>query len=217
MFLTRFQFNPQRRGAQKLLASPHALHAAVLSGFAEESESETGRVLWRLDSLGLRAILYIVSPDAPDLTHLVEQAGWPTTQTWVTKPYAPLLDQLEPGDRFAFRLTANPIHNVRQETGTRGKPIGHVTVAEQEKWLLARQERSGFEVTHTAKGDSTLSVSDRRALSFRRGAAQVTLTVATYQGILQITDADQFRRVLVNGLGRAKGYGCGLLTIANEP
>ncbi len=42
----------------------------------------------------------------------------------------------------------------------------------------------------------------------------VTLTTVTYDGILQITDADAFRRALTNGIGHAKAYGCGLLTLA---
>lgn len=42
----------------------------------------------------------------------------------------------------------------------------------------------------------------------------VTLAVAEYEGVLQITDLEAFKSMLVNGLGRGKAYGCGLLTLA---
>lgn len=36
----------------------------------------------------------------------------------------------------------------------------------------------------------------------------------TFTGFLQITDLDKFKQALVNGLGREKAYGMGLLTVA---
>ena len=35
-----------------------------------------------------------------------------------------------------------------------------------------------------------------------------------FEGVLTVTDADAFRNALVNGIGREKAYGMGLLTIA---
>ncbi|MFF3228835.1 type I-E CRISPR-associated protein Cas6/Cse3/CasE [Nocardia suismassiliense] len=93
MFLTRMQINPRRRGARLLLSSPQALHAAVCSGFADATPSDEGRILWRLDNYGPhRGILFVASPDKPDFTHIIEQAGWPTTETWDTNPDDRLLD-----------------------------------------------------------------------------------------------------------------------------
>jgi CRISPR system Cascade subunit CasE len=38
--------------------------------------------------------------------------------------------------------------------------------------------------------------------------------MATYDGILTVTDPALLRRALCHGVGRAKAYGCGLLTLA---
>ncbi len=66
MFLTRMQLNPQRRAAQKLLASPQAMHAAVLAGFTDSRPSGDGRILWRVDTYGRhRVLLYLSSPEKP--------------------------------------------------------------------------------------------------------------------------------------------------------
>ncbi|MBR7005526.1 MAG: type I-E CRISPR-associated protein Cas6/Cse3/CasE [Candidatus Methanomethylophilaceae archaeon] len=34
--------------------------------------------------------------------------------------------------------------------------------------------------------------------------------------MLKVTDADRFRESMVNGIGRAKAYGCGMLTVAKS-
>lgn len=218
MFLTRFQINPARRNARKLLSSPHAMHAAVRSAFADVADYERtdARTLWRLDTPGTAtAHLYIASPGRPDLTHLVEQAGWPTTETWTTREYDGLLDSLRAGQEWAFRLTANPTHSGRKTAEAKEtQRFGYLREQEQVDWLVRRAERHGFALASQEDGRPNLRLHRRQEQSFKRGMGTVTLTTATYDGLLQIVDADAFRRALTNGIGHAKAYGCGLLTLA---
>ena len=37
---------------------------------------------------------------------------------------------------------------------------------------------------------------------------------ARFTGTLRVTDAAKLRTALTQGIGRARGYGCGLLTLA---
>ncbi len=218
MFLTRFQINPARRGARKLLSSPQAMHAAVRAGFAEPEDYERAgtRTLWRLDTPATATVhLYLVSPGRPDLTHLVEQAGWPTTATWDTRDYAPLLDTLRSGQRWAFRLTANPTHSGRKTADSKDtQRFGYLREPEQAQWLLSRSARNGFAVASQRDGRPNLRLHRRQTQNFNRGAYPVTLTTVTYDGLLEVTDADAFRAALTSGIGHAKAYGCGLLTLA---
>ena len=218
MFLTRFQINPARRGARRLLSSPHAMHAAVRAAFAAPEDHERGstRTLWRLDNPATATVhLYIVSPGRPDLTHLVEQAGLPTTGTWVTRDYDGLLDSLRPGQRWAFRLTANPIRSGRKTADAKDtQRFGYLREEEQIGWLFGRAARHGFALAIQQDGQPNLRLHRRQTQTFKRGMAAVTLTTVTYDGILQVTDADAFRRALTSGIGHAKAYGCGLLTLA---
>lgn len=220
VFLTKMPLNPSRRGARKLLGSPQALHAAVLAGFADARPSEEGRILWRLDTYGQhRVVLYTASPEKPDFTHLVEQAGWPTTEAWQTREYDGVLDSLRPGQRWQFRLTANPVRSGRRQEWSTTKPLGHVTVKQQEQWLIDRAARLGFRLVHTvpdAEGSSEpdLAVVDRNIRRFTRQNHEVTISMATFAGHLEVTDATALRRALTFGIGRAKAYGCGLLTLA---
>ncbi|MFC6081327.1 type I-E CRISPR-associated protein Cas6/Cse3/CasE [Sphaerisporangium aureirubrum] len=226
MHLTRFRFNTARVGARRVLSSPHILHAAVMSSFAEipQPGEDGARVLWRVDrNSRAETYLYLVSPDKPDLTHLVEQAGWPHTGGWQTFDYGGFLSRLATGDQWAFRLTANPVHTVRRNDDEPTKLTAHVGLHHQRDWLLKRQENAGFKVMEkpeerrlAPQDEHELVIQDRRQLSFRksRESKPVTLVTVTYDGRLQITDADAFRRTLISGLGKAKAYGCGLMTLA---
>src|SRR4051812_7451245 len=141
MFLTRVQLNPARAGTRKLLSSPQVCHAAVMAAFPPAPSAGTGRVLWRLDRRDTEIDLYVVSPAEPDFTHVVEQAGWPTTTAWATRKYRPLLDGLAEGQQWHFRLTANPVRAAMDRTAdaplTRGKRTG-VAAHEQMSWLQAK-------------------------------------------------------------------------------
>ncbi len=222
MYLTRMSLNGARRGTRKLLSSPQAMHAAVLSSFPPGVPQDAGRVLWRLDRSDTDLTLYVSSAQRPDLTHVIEQAGWPAlNETWQTVDISPFLGRLEAGQRWAFRLTGNPTHAVREGERGRGKVMAHVTVDQQIGWLLQKAERHGFAVPHNSFGEPELRLHDRQIHRFVRRSdgseRTVVLSTATFDGVLEVADADALRASIVDGIGRAKGYGCGLLTLAPPP
>lgn len=247
MYLTRFRINTKRSRAPYLLSSPQRLHAAVLAGFPGLSTVPDARprILWRLDHGARTDVhLYVVSPDRPDLTHLVEQTGWPALAEpgdpgWETRHYQPFLGRLAKGERWAFRLTANPVHSIRRKAGEPTKRTAHVVPRYQLGWLLEQQKKYGFEVLPGVAPDDdnplnrySVVVHGRRDLSFRknrddqqppgkpkekdRRGEPVSLVTAVYSGRLEITDPDALRNALTQGIGRGKAYGCGLLTLASE-
>ncbi|MFJ4767622.1 type I-E CRISPR-associated protein Cas6/Cse3/CasE [Streptomyces uncialis] len=61
-----------------------------------------------------------------------------------------------------------------------------------------------------------MSLTSRDVLRFskHRDGPRVTLSTATYQGRLRVTDPDALRHTLLHGIGPAKAYGRGLLTLA---
>jgi CRISPR system Cascade subunit CasE len=232
MYLTRFRVNTARPDARRLLSSPQVMHAAAMSSFPGilPTSDQAPRVLWRIDrNATAEVLLFIVSPDRPDLTHLVEQAGWPAaaasgTPGWQTFTYTPFLDRLEKGTVWNFRLTANPVHHVRTRDGRPIKRTAHRTPRHQLQWLLDRQDVAGFRILaksedqrRTEHADEyQLVLRDQRSLEFaKRGTkGRVTLTTVTYDGRLEVADPDPLRRLLTRGLGKAKAYGCGLMTLA---
>lgn len=96
-----------------------------------------------------------------------------------------------------------------------------MTAAHQLQWLLDKSEHLGFSVREDLDREPTVQVSARQTRQFRRKDPQaaaehhrVTLVVAQYDGVLTVTDADRLRTALCDGIGPAKAYGCGLLTLA---
>ncbi|GAA2045771.1 type I-E CRISPR-associated protein Cas6/Cse3/CasE [Yaniella flava] len=219
--LSRIFINPQTRHGRKLLANRQAMHAAVMASFPPDAlENTDQRVLWRLDRAQHRYTLYVLSPLPPDFTHLVEQAGW-IGQTWDSTDYRPFLEQLKTGQQWAFRLTANPVKALR-EAGKRGKVVPHVTPQQQVAWLDQRAGRLGFRILPTPGFEDQLdaTVTEGRNHRFGRNDRnntgkrnRVALRIVQFDGRLEITDAAQFQHGLLAGIGRAKAYGCGLLTL----
>ncbi|MFF5859870.1 type I-E CRISPR-associated protein Cas6/Cse3/CasE [Streptomyces sp. NPDC012751] len=249
-YLSKIALNPRRRTAVALLASPHRLHAAILSGLAVQPVTE--RVLWRLDSnTPHRADVLVLTESRPSWAHLVDDAGWPGADGGapLIADYTPLLEHLARGREFGFRLTANPVHNIprpsrpseqqaarlKEEADNgnrhRGFRVAHRTAAQQLQWLLKRCERHGFSIpdataTPPAPGLQTegqplsagpaVTIVSRDILRFRKrpDGPRVTLSTATFEGRLRVTDPDTLRASLLDGIGPAKGYGQGLLTLA---
>lgn len=224
MFFTQMPLNPQRRSTRELVVSPQRVHAAVLAGFLPGVASRS-RVLWRLDSDGPHDLtLFVVSGEAPSFDSLAEQAGWSANPVWRTADYGRFLSRLDEGQRWVFRLRANPIRNVRDDRQSTGDPLQRgsrvplIKEADQRDWLLTRSSALGFEVVPGASGGANLSVTQSRRQKFGRRsdgeARTVTLQTVQYDGVLEVTGTSALRRALTEGIGGAKGYGCGLLTLA---
>lgn len=218
MYLSRMELNLARRGAQKLLANPQAMHAAVLAAFPHGTES---RPLWRIDRDRDGVKLYVLSSGRPSFEHLQEQAGWSEQVTWESRDYAGLLARLQVGQRFAFRLVANPSHVVTDAEG-RKRRYAHVTISQQTRWLSERADTlgvrflppGGVELEGDEGAEAAVTVTERAMIRFPRDGKTVTLGVARFDGLIEVTNVDRLRQALVTGVGRGKAYGCGLLTLA---
>jgi CRISPR system Cascade subunit CasE len=214
MYLSRVEINRRKRETIRALASPQVLHAAVEACFPA-LEGVKPRNLWRIDSLNHSLYLLLQSEKKPDFTHIVEQFGW-LNQTWETKEYDGFLLRLQNGQTWRFRLQANPVHSIHVGANLRGKVMGHVTISQKKAWLADRAEKYGFEMARTPDGDPIFDVTQSETRKFQRHGETVTFEAATFEGVLRIIDAESLVIVMKNGVGRAKAYGCGLLTLARE-
>ncbi|MHA6512494.1 type I-E CRISPR-associated protein Cas6/Cse3/CasE [Tessaracoccus sp. Z1128] len=233
-FLSKIRLNPLRSGAQRLLQNPQRLHAALLGAFPPQHEAE-GRLLWRLEVHNHHADVVALSGPRPDWTHLVEHAGWPNADGGepIVADYQPLLALIATGREFAFRTTLNtvstsarphaPTESQSRRIANGRKPrVGQRTAEHQINWFLARaaDEQAQWGFTVGSSTNPRLRVTGRDQLRFTRrpGEPPVTLNVATFEGVLRVTDSERTRSSLVDGIGKGKAYGCGLVTLARpEP
>lgn len=116
------------------------------------------------------------------------------------------------GQRLAFLLTANPVKAIK-DTQMLEKPnkrrdtcrVPLITEASQTAWLERKLEGG-------ARMDA-VSVLPHPPVFFRRGHRAGKLVTVTFEGLLTVTDPEQLRALLSNGVGPAKAFGCGLLLV----
>jgi CRISPR system Cascade subunit CasE len=226
---TRVNIDMRNRNARRALSSLERLHAIVAksinpvstAALGAEDPSLQGRTLWRLDYdvRGWRAKLYVVAPVAPDIAVLSEQLGVEPAD-YATCSYEPFLQRLEQGQEWGFRLKANPTKSQRikpNENRSRGKLVALVKEEDQIHWLEDKGRRSGFHMPINRLESSEVLVRSAQRLNFERQNATVTLNSVIFDGVLAIDDPDLLRTALLRGIGRAKGYGFGLLTLVPLP
>jgi CRISPR system Cascade subunit CasE len=203
MYLSRIKIDTRKKSVIKLFSSPEVIHASVEAAFGIEDHT---RKLWRLDYLYGKPCILLLSVNKPDLKKFIEQFGFSGTPQ-ETRNYDGLLSSLAKEQVYRFRLTANPVHAVAVKEQDRGKVMPHITAAQQADWLTQRAEKNGFSLLQCM-------IVERTKKRFAHHGRPVIFSKITYEGILKIEDVVTFKQALINGIGREKAYGCGLLTLA---
>ncbi len=204
MYLTQMRLDRSNRRTLAALAAPSKFHGAVETAFPGPRQ----RNLWRIDTRGGQDYLLVLSEEKPDLSQAAAQFA-PPGEGWQTKDYGPLLDRIQAGSRWQFRLCANPTYS-KKGAEPRGRVCAHSTTKNQIKWLQDRCEKHGFSLD-----PEDFTVTRVKWYRFKKGAAgkEVAFLTVTYDGILEVRDPEAFRETLCHGMGRGKAYGAGLMTL----
>jgi CRISPR system Cascade subunit CasE len=225
---TRIIIDPRHRSARHALTSLERLHAIVARSVSQEENDDlrqysnhslptTGdnRALWRIDydRSGQSAKLYIVSESQPRADILLSELGVEERDCSCAE-YEPFLCRLDRGQEWGFRLKANPTKSLPSGvSGQRGKRSGISNKDEQLEWLWSQGRKHGFHMPINRLEVPEVVIRESGSVSFSRQRSTVTLMSTVYEGILAVDDSDLLRDALVSGIGRAKGYGFGLMTL----
>ena len=177
--------------------SPVGIHKQI--GFAfPASLPDEERVLWRRED---EDMLLVQSKYPP-----VWRAAWNIGDTQVQEFQ---VEDLVREKRYSFRLLANTTKSVFQKDGgeaVRGRVVGLYTVPEQRAWLFSRSGDLGVEIL-------SVQVSRSERWRFQNGRHTVTLAVTQFDGVLRVRDVEAVREAVITGVGPAKAFGCGLLSL----
>jgi CRISPR system Cascade subunit CasE len=200
------QLDQTSRNTMRALSMPNLLHGTIESSLP----GPRVRNLWRIDRLRGEYYLMLLSPERPNLSEAVRQFGL-EEMGWETRDYEPLLARIQEGSAWQFRLVANPTKSSFSGQGKRGEVHAHVSPAYQEQWLLERAEKHGFSL----EPDDFRVVNSKWYQFYKGGDSRrrVSLLAVTFEGKLVVTDAALFRETLVQGIGRGKAYGMGMMTV----
>ncbi|HEX4495494.1 MAG TPA: type I-E CRISPR-associated protein Cas6/Cse3/CasE [Thermoanaerobaculia bacterium] len=217
MLLSRIHLSPEAVSSHDLgpmLASPYRLHQAIWSLFADHADRRRD-FLYRVDWDSGRPLLWTLSDRPPR----------PMLEPWEaqTRELNPIL---RAGERLRFSLRANPVvtrdrkrHDVVMEAkrSLRASGLSKVDwptdaqLAQEHgaAWLVRRAEARGFDVE---PGEVLVDSYEVHTFKKPRGE-DVRFATCDFHGLLTVTDADVFLHTLHQGLGAAKGFGCGLFLI----
>jgi len=240
VYLSRLLLNCLSRQVRSELAHPYEMHRTLVRGFERHlSESDvSGRekcgMLFRadVDEQGHQVIVYVQSILEPDWRclegldgYLFASQGEPgAVYKDISRAYALLQDS----QTLSFRLRANPTKRIGRGAGEgmAGKRVGLVREEEQTAWLERKGRTGGFALLSSGQTGGLVESRQPLAVEVRTEGKQtgrkrdhthahtMTHLSVLFDGRLRITDAEAFRETLLRGIGSAKAYGFGLLSIA---
>lgn len=220
MFLHRIHLDPRCREARRDLSDPYQLHSTLCRAFCEpERKCPEGEFLWRLepetDSIGCPRIL-VQSRTIPDWTRIGIQGWLVKADSAVDLKDRLKLDSLTVGERFRFRLRANPC--VKRD----GKRLGLLRLNEQEAWIERKAQSHGFSLpkltsfnlSESPHGRVDVRVSQNQIISGKQHVGNgIRVFSVLYDGVLTVIEPDKFRDALQTGIGHGKVMGLGLLSV----
>ncbi|BCX83025.1 CRISPR system Cascade subunit CasE [Methylomarinovum caldicuralii] len=216
MYLTRLTLldHPDLRAIVQQLGDAYREHQMLWRLF--DPAPDAGRdFLYRRDVHLGRPRYFILSRRPP-----VNPLG-----LWRIDPPKPFAPKLQAGQKLAFLLRANPVvrrsrerHDVVMDCKKR---IGWSSMpAEQRpalpklirvsglRWLQRQARDHGFRFR-----PAQVRVDGYRQHRTRRGSRAIHFSTLDFTGILSVTDPELFRKALLQGIGPAKAFGCGLLLV----
>lgn len=200
MYLSRIKLDTGLRETKRAMASPQVIHAAIESCF-----STKGRNLWRLDYFQNNFFLLLVSETTPNFESFTKQFCAKNIYG-ESKPYLPIILSIKTGQQLRFRLKGNTVNSKATERGKRGKVLPHKTDHHKKEWLISKAAANGFSL-------ESFDLIESGEKQFWRGSKKIELTFGIFEGILKVEDSALFTKALTGGIGRAKAYGCGLITV----
>jgi CRISPR system Cascade subunit CasE len=203
-WLTRIVPEPCNQAVRRDLRDAEALHKRVMSlvpdGLGEQARAKAG-VLYRYDET------VAVGP------HLLIQTGLPIDASRLPDKYgslavrdlSPLLEVLKPDIGVRYRIVANTSKRLGRTSERAGKLLA-LRGDEADQWWQVRAEANGL-ILRTL---ISTSLPDIRG----KGPAGVRHAAARFDGIAVVKDPELVRQAVLQGIGRGKAYGCGLLSLA---
>ncbi|MFF7731163.1 type I-E CRISPR-associated protein Cas6/Cse3/CasE [Streptomyces sp. NPDC008001] len=216
LWLTKIQPDLRHRDARRDLASAVGMHHRLMmlfpDGAGDRARAQMG-ILYRIEdtpsSTQRTAHILLQSRVPPALDRLPRGYG-----SAAAKDITPLLNALVDGLEVRYRIAASAV----RKSGPTSRAAGAKAViplqghAAEEWWQRQAEEKAGLKLIsmHSAPLDSARGVRGQDKHRIRHARTR-------FEGTACITNAETLTQTVINGLGRGKAYGCGLLSLAPAP
>ena len=215
MYLSQLILNPRSRQAQRALNNPYQVHQLVMRGFPDDFKREKAQVLHRLETRDGAVVLIVQSVIEPDWSAIDPAYLVPTgPYDLLPNPAVKAVNlPLRAGQILSFRLRANPSVKKRRPQGQeKSRHSNRVPLVREEKqleWLQKRAAVGGFRLLRAVVTQS------QRQKAWKKGEKDpITLYTVQFDGHLRVEQPDKLLQAVQTGIGPAKAFGCGLLSLA---
>lgn len=213
LYLSRLILDPRSRQVQSEINNYYQMHRTIMKAFVEKREK--AGVLFRLESQRRKndLVLLVQSTAAPDWDKLKERSYLqaPDPFYWLPNPVVKELDlDLKENQILNFRLRANPTIKKKRE-GQASNRVPLVREENQGSWLQRKAQQSGFRIIRYNISEQSKRIGWKRN---DHDSKKLTIYEVQFDGLLQVTDPPAFQLALRQGIGPAKAFGCGLLSLA---
>lgn len=238
IYLSRLYLNTLHREVRAQLGNCYRMHQKILSAFPDVRGGDKGRntlcVLYRIETVEKSTDtvrLLVQSAMEPDWSIFPPPSlkGYEDQENFSVRRVDSLYDRISTGMRLLFRLRANPTKRLPsnvtgQEDRLSGKRVALLRETEQIAWLARKGEQHGFRLLSADGYPEVVSVQvskqeeswgwHRRDSGAGDGSKRLSFGAVVFNGLLEVTNHEQFQTALLNGIGSGKAFGFGLLSIA---
>lgn len=199
MYLTRVLLTGEK------LHNPYEIHRALWHTFPQTPEQNRD-FLFRIEKRESQQIQVLMQSqrlpsDVPDLAQLLA--------------YKPIALSFAPDRALRFLLVANPIKTITDEDGRlnrKGKPqkcrVPLIAEEAQVDWLKRKlRDAAAFE-------PASVEIDKLPPINFRKNNTRGRIQPYTFKGVLQVQQPELLLKLVQQGIGPAKAFGCGLLSLA---
>lgn len=204
MYLSRLTINRSRIAFQ-WLGNPYRIHQRLMIACDGDP-----RLLFRVEEIDSMTRILVQSNIQPRW-----EAAFADLPVLLSAPETKSFDvQLQAGRSYRFRLLANP--TAKKTLPTEEEPkhkarIGLHRQEDQRAWLERKLETAGAELVDCMIVPRGLQHSRK---SVKSSEGEQTHLAVLFQGILHTHDPALLQNALQSGIGSAKGFGFGLLSLA---
>lgn len=203
MYLTKIELQLHHRAVQAALADCQKMHRLIMGLF--ETQRQDAKVLYRLRVERGSSAVYLYSELPVNQERLIPGmcfAGERELTAW--------LHQMQEGVFLRFDLLTSPCKKVMEEGSRNSRRRILRTQEERFRWLERKSLDGGFRLTQVQELENT----SLRGCHGRDKGGAFSAGVYHYTGMLEITDAERFRRTLSEGIGAYRSYGLGMLLLS---
>lgn len=214
--MTVIPLNIRSREVRADLTDSQRLHTRIMRMFPHADRTQN-RVLYRVDGAMSEPMLVLQSEVQPDAKML--PVGYVRGTLRMRDDLADAYEQIQGGHRLRFRLRANVTKKLATHQTAQGKRVAITDAVAQMEWLIRKGDQAGFVLLpdpFAVDGYAVTVIDEGREYGLRRhgeDVAKLTHVAIRFEGVLTVSDAVRFRDALRQGIGPAKAYGFGLLSV----